>query len=341
MLKLDKSLTTPFQFKQSGQLLDSFGRSKKKLRISITDRCNMRCHYCMPEDPEWLPRNQILSFEELLHLAGLFVRELGISNIRVTGGEPLLRKGVVDFVASLQDLRAQGLERVSMTSNATLLGRHAAGLKEAGLDDINISLDAMTPELFQRMTKSELTPVLSGILAARDAGIPIKLNAVVIRDENEQEVLPLVAWAHEHGLPLRFIEFMPLDGKGGWKPERVVPEAEIIALLQQQYAVEALPRTREPARYYRLDGDYQIGVISTVSNPFCASCDRVRLTATGEVFPCLFSPKGAELKQSLRAGASDAELVEHIREAIWHKGKGFVEVAGYVQRDASMHTLGG
>lgn len=335
------SLTPAFAPKSSGALLDSFGRSKHKLRISVTDRCNMRCHYCMPEDPEWLPRHQILSFEELHRLAGLFVQTLGVRNIRVTGGEPLLRKGVVEFIADLQELRAQGLERVSLTSNATLLGRHAAGLKAAGLDDINISLDAMEPELFQRMTKSELAPVLSGILAARDTGIPIKLNAVVIKDENEQEILPLTAWAREHGLPLRFIEFMPLDGKGSWRPERVVPEAEIIARLQQQYAVEALPRTREPARYYRLDGDYQIGVISTVSNPFCASCDRVRLTATGEIFPCLFSPKGADLKHSLRTGASDAELAELIRAAVWRKGKGFVEVAGYVQRDASMHTLGG
>ena len=330
-----------FSLDQGRQLQDRFGRSKHKLRISITDRCNMRCHYCMPEDPAWLPRSQILSFEQLLRLAGLFVRELGIRSIRITGGEPLLRKGAVDFIAALQALRAEGLERVSLTSNATLLERHAAGLKAAGLDDINISLDAMNPTLFERMTKSPLEPVLRGILAAREAGLAIKLNAVVIRDENEQEILPLVAWAREHGLPLRFIEFMPLDGKGGWRPERVVPEAEIIARLQQRYAVAALPRTREPARYYLLDGDYRIGVISTVSNPFCASCDRVRLTATGKIFPCLFSPRGVDLKHALRAGASDAELIARIRAAVWHKGKGFVDVAGYVQRDATMHTLGG
>lgn len=325
----------------NGPLQDSFGRSKQKLRISITDRCNMRCHYCMPEDPEWLPRNQILSFEELHRLAALFVRELGIRNIRVTGGEPLLRKGVTDFIDGLNDLREQGLERISLTSNAILLSRYAPALKAAGLDDVNISLDAMNPELFARMTKGELAPVLAGILAARDAGIPVKLNAVVIRDENEQEILPLTAWAHSHGLPLRFIEFMPLDGKGGWRPERVVPESEIIARLQEHYAVEPVPRTREPATYYRLDDDYQIGVISTVSNPFCASCDRVRLTATGEIFACLFSPLSTGLKESLRAGASDADLAEIVRGAVWRKGKGFIESAGYVQRDTTMHALGG
>lgn len=325
----------------TGPLQDRFGRSKQKLRISITDRCNMRCHYCMPEDPEWLPRDQILSFEELQRLAALFVRELGIRNIRVTGGEPLLRKGVTDFIAGLNELRADGLERISLTSNAILLSRYAPALKAAGLDDINISLDAMDPELFQRMTKGDLAPVLAGILAARDAGIPVKLNAVVIRDENEQEILPLTAWARSHGLPLRFIEFMPLDGKGGWRPERVVPEAEIINRLQQHYTVEPVPRTREPATYYRLDGDYQIGVISTVSNPFCASCDRVRLTATGEIFACLFSPLSTGLKESLRAGASDADLAELIRGAVWRKGKGFIESAGYVQRATTMHALGG
>src|SRR5690606_38129118 len=324
-----------------GPLLDRFGRTKHKLRISITDRCNMRCHYCMPEDPEWLPRDQILSFEELHRLAALFVRELGIRNSRVTGGEPLLRKGVTDFIAALKALRDDGLERVSLTSNAVLLDRHATALKAAGLDDVNISIDAMDPELFQRMTKGNLEQVLRGILAARDAGIPVKLNAVVIRGDNEQEILPLTDWASRHELPLRFIEFMPLDGRGGWRPERVVPEAEIIDRLRTRYSVEPLPRTREPATYYQLDGGYRIGIMSTVSNPFCASCDRVRLTATGEIFPCLFSPVSTGLKESLRAGATDAELTALIRKAVWHKGKGFIESAGYVQRAATMHALGG
>lgn len=325
----------------AGPLLDRYGRSKHKLRISVTDRCNLRCNYCMPDDPEWLPRTELLSFEELHRLAGLFVRDLGIRNIRVTGGEPLLRKGIVGFVEQLNSLRSQGLRRISLTSNGLLLPRLAADLKAAGVDDINISIDAMDPALFERMTKGDLASVLAGILAARDAGIPVKLNAVVIRDDNEQEILPLTDWARSHGLPLRFIEFMPLDGKGGWSPQRVVPEAEIIARLRSRYAVEPLPRTREPATYYQLDGDYRIGVISTVSNPFCASCDRVRLTAVGDIYPCLFSPVSTGLKEAIRAGGDDEQLLALIRGAVWRKGKGFAESAGYVQRAATMHALGG
>ncbi len=324
-----------------GPLEDRFGRSKHKLRISVTDRCNFRCHYCMPEDPQWLPREEILSFEELLRLCRLFVTELGLRRIRITGGEPLLRKNIEHFVASLQPLRAQGLERISMTSNGTLLARHAAALKAAGLDDINVSIDALDAELFEHMTHGALEPVLDGILAARDAELPVKLNAVVIRDQNEQEIVPLAEWAYQQNVSLRFIEFMPLDGNGGWNPQRVVPEAEIIERLRRRFAIEALPRTREPATYYLLDGRYRLGVISTISKPFCSSCDRVRITATGDIYPCLFSPVSMALREPLREGASDGELEQIIREAIWRKGKGFVESAGYVQRAAGMHTLGG
>ncbi|RFA31148.1 GTP 3',8-cyclase MoaA [Alkalilimnicola ehrlichii] len=326
---------------ESTALVDRFGRSKQKLRISITDRCNFRCGYCMPEDPEWLPREALLSYEELLRLAKLFVTELGIRRIRVTGGEPLLRKGVDRFVASLSALREAGLERISMTSNGVLLRRYAPALVAAGLDDVNVSIDAISPARFQALTKGDLQPVLAGIEAAQAAGLPVKLNAVVIRDHNEDEILPLVRWAYRQRVPLRFIEFMPLDGNGAWSPQKVVPEAEIIERLSPHFAIEQLPRTREPARYYRVNGDYRLGVISTVSNPFCESCDRVRLTATGEIFPCLFSPVGVDLKAPLRAGAGDAELVERIRAAVWQKGRGFAVSAGYVQRSVSMHSLGG
>jgi len=326
---------------QAGRLSDRFGRSKHKLRVSLTDRCNFRCTYCMPDDPQWLPRHEILSFEELERLIRLFVTELGIRHLRLTGGEPLLRKGVEDFVARLQPLRERGLQRISMTSNGTLLERLAAPLKAAGLDDLNISLDSMSAERFAALTKGDLAQVLAGIVAARDAGIPLKLNAVVIRGQNEDDILPLVEWARAQAVPLRFIEFMPLDGKGDWGPQKVVPEAEIIAALARRFRVEPLPRTREPATYYRLDGEFLVGVISTVSNPFCASCDRVRLAATGEIYPCLFSPMGVDLKTPLRTGASDDELVERIRQAVWRKGKGFAESAGYVRRAVGMHSMGG
>ncbi len=327
---------------RSDPLADRFGRSKRKLRLSLTDRCNFRCGYCMPEEPEWVPRSQLLSYEELHNLAGLFVRRMGVDAIRVTGGEPLMRRGVVDFIRRLGSLRGQGLKRVSMTTNAALLERHAAGLVAAGLDDVNISIDSLDPDRFRSMTGGgELEPVLRGIRAARDAGLPAKLNAVVIRDTNEYDILPLTRWAASEGVPLRFIEFMPLDGRGGWQPERVVPERDMVAALEQEFTVERLPRTREPATYYRLDGAFLLGIISTVSNPFCGSCDRVRVTATGELYPCLFSPVCSDLKGPLRAGADEPELERIIRGGVWRKGKGFQETQGYVERTISMHGLGG
>ncbi len=336
-------LVTPQGFPPAtGPLVDRFERSKHKLRLSLTDRCNFRCHYCMPEDPEWLPREQLLSFEEFERVSRVFITRLGIDRIRLTGGEPLMRRGVSGFVGQLNGLRELGLERISMTSNGVPLRRHAADLAAAGLDDINISIDSIDPERFRRMTGGgELDTVLAGIRAARNAGLGMKLNAVVIRGDNEDDIVPLTEWAMGEGVPLRFIEFMPLDARGGWQPQRVVPEREIIDRLAERHSVEATPRTREPATYYRVDGAYSLGVISTVSNPFCATCDRVRVTATGEIYPCLFSPMNTDLKTPLRDGASDDDLEHVIRGAVWRKGKGFAESAGYVQRAITMHGLGG
>jgi len=325
-----------------GLLEDRFGRSKKKLRLSLTDRCNFRCGYCMPEDPEWVPRSQLLSYEELESVARLFVDKLGITNIRLTGGEPLVRRGVPGFVARLDALRAIGLKRISLTTNAALLDRHAGALAEAGLDDVNISIDSLDPERFRAMTGGgEVEGVLRGIRAARDAGLSMKLNAVVIRGENEDDVLPLARWAREEGIPLRFIEFMPLDARGGWQPQKVVPEADIVAALEREFQVARLPRSREPATYYTLNGGYRIGVIATVSNPFCSTCDRVRVTAMGEIYPCLFSPHCTDLKTPLRDGAGEDDLLQVIRGAVWNKDKGFIENSGYVQRSITMHGLGG
>jgi cyclic pyranopterin phosphate synthase len=327
---------------KGGALVDRFGRSKKKLRLSLTDRCNFRCGYCMPEDPEWLPKEQILTYEELHGIAEMFVTRMGVTNIRLTGGEPLVRRGVPKFLGRLAELKGSGLERISMTTNGVLLPRHAKALVEAGLDDANVSIDSLDPERFRAMTGGgDVDQVLEGIRAARDAGLSLKLNAVVIRGENEDDVVPLARWARQEGVPLRFIEFMPLDARGGWQPERVVPEREIIEALSEHFEVEPIPRTREPATYYMLDGDYRLGVISTVSNPFCSSCDRVRVTATGEIYPCLFSPVCTDLKTPLRDGAGPADLERVIRGAVWRKGKGFVESAGYVDRAITMHGLGG
>jgi len=328
-----------------GPLKDRHGRVKRKLRVSLTDRCNFRCPYCMPDSPEFMERADRLSRRELHQLLRLFVAELGVTHLRLTGGEPLLRRDLEAVVAECGELRALGLQRISLTTNAALLARRAAGLKAAGLDDLNISLDALTPDTFALLSGNrEVQPVLDGIAAAQAAGLPLKLNTVVVRGVNEDEILPLTRWAVAQNLPLRFIEFMPLDGRHEWSQQRVVTEAEILERLRREFAVHELPRGNDPAAYFELHGhgaQSRIGVIATVSNPFCASCDRLRLTADGKLYPCLFSPKGTALREPLRAGASDAELMALIRDTVWHKDAGYVAHPGYAERRIAMNALGG
>ena len=324
------------------RLQDQHGRSKRKLRVSLTDRCNLRCPYCMPDHPQWLPKAQILRREELIRLLTLFVTQGGIRELRLTGGEPLLRRDLAEIIRECGSLRAQGLERISLTTNGLLLPQQAAKLAEAGLDDLNVSLDALTGAAFARMSGGHGSPeqVLSGIRAARDAALPVKINSVIIRGYNEHEVLPLVRWACAEDVPLRFIEFMPLDGRGEWSAERVISEAEMLAPLRDEFQLEAQPETDEPARYYRVNGRYTLGVISTISKPFCKRCDRLRLTATGELYSCLFAERGLDLRALLRGTAQDAELLAAIRGEVWNKGKGYL-ANGYVERPISMHALGG
>ncbi len=323
-------------------LSDARGRVKRKLRLSLTDRCNLRCVYCMPDTPKWLPKAQILRQDEIIRLARLFVEELGITDIRLTGGEPLLRADVVDIVAALDSLRPLGLERIAMTSNGGRLPRVADALRAAGLDDINISLDARTPETFTRLTGGgKVEPVLDGIAAARAAGLPVKINSVVIRDHNEHEVLPLLRWAMDADMTLRFIEFMPLDGRGYWNADRVFTQDEIVAALRQHHQIDALPETDDPARYFSVDGDHRFGIISTISKPFCRRCDRVRMSSTGTLYSCLFSAAGEDLRAPLRAGADDQALARQIRGHVWHKEAGYAERPGYVERPITMHVLGG
>ena len=325
-----------------GAVADRRGRRKRKLRVSLTDRCNLRCPYCMPDQPQWLPKSQILRQEELMRLLGLFVGRLGIQELRLTGGEPLLRKDLQVIVRQCQSLREQGLARLSLTSNGILMPAHAAALRNAGLDDVNISLDALDEAVFARMSggHGSAAEVTAGILAARDAGLPVKINTVVMRGGNENEILPLVRWARHHVIPLRLIEFMPLDGGGAWSAERVVPEDEMLAPLRAELTLEPMPVTDEPARYYRVNGDYALGVISTISKPFCQRCDRLRLTATGELYACLFSAKGRNLRDLLRQGADDETLLEAIRQQVWFKEEGYA-ATGYVERPITMHALGG
>lgn len=321
-------------------LIDSHGRTKRKLRISLTDRCNFRCTYCMPEHPDWLPRASLLDRGEVVRLAGLFV-DHGIEQIRLTGGEPLLRRDLVECVRAIDGLRERGLRRLSMTTNASRIAPLAATLVEAGIDDFNVSLDAVDPAIFQQLTRRDVAPVLDGIRALQDAGASVKLNAVVVRGANEAEVVPLLEWAMARGLPLRFIEYMPLDAPGHWQREAVVSEAEMLAAIGERHRVETVPRGSDPASPYLVDGHYPLGIISTVSQPFCASCDRLRLTATGELFTCLFSATGTPLGARLREGADDVALEALVRRAVWLKDAGYASRPGPVDRATTMHAMGG
>lgn len=321
-------------------LTDRHGRTKRKLRISLTDRCNFRCTYCMPENPDWLPRASLLARDEIVRLASLFV-DNGIDQIRLTGGEPLLRRDLLECVREIGALRERGLSRLSMTTNASRIAPRARELVAAGIDDFNVSLDAISPDTFRRLTLREIAPVLDGIDALADAGASVKLNAVVIRGDNERDVVPLLEWAMARGLPLRFIEYMPLDAPGQWKRDAVVSEAEMLAAISESHEVEARPRSSDPATPYLIDGRYPLGIISTVSNPFCSTCDRLRLTATGELFTCLFSPLGTPLGARMREGIADDVLTEQVRRAVWLKDAGYASRPGPVDRPLTMHAMGG
>ncbi|MFU8925189.1 GTP 3',8-cyclase MoaA [Acinetobacter puyangensis] len=324
---------------QSSQLVDQFGRYKRKLRISLTDRCNFRCDYCMPDHPEWLAKKDLLSFEELLKFCQIMVK-LGIEHIRLTGGEPLMRQGIVHFIENLQHLKIHGLKRISMTSNAFYLKKYAIALKQAGLDDINISLDSIRADTFFNMTQKQIGPVLEGITAAQQAGLKIKLNCVVLADKNANEIVELTQWAYQRRLPLRFIEYMPLDQPEHWQRDKVMSEDEIIQKLKPYFQIQKQQRQHDPATIYRLNEHYDLGVISTISKPFCQSCDRLRLTATGELFTCLFANTGTPLRALLQPN-QEQFLLATIQQAVWYKKAGFIAHQQAPVRKISMHAIGG
>ncbi|AOA59951.1 GTP 3',8-cyclase MoaA [Acinetobacter larvae] len=321
------------------KLVDQYQRHKTKLRISLTDRCNFRCLYCMPEHPVWLNKKEILTFAQLYKFCRVMV-QLGITHIRLTGGEPLMRQGVVEFIQHLQQLRALGLQRISMTSNAFYLAPLAHALKQAGLDDLNISLDSLDADHFLHMTHKALQPVLAGISAALEANIALKLNCVLLKGENDQEILNLVHWAYLQQIPLRFIEYMPLDAPQHWQREKVVDEDDIIALVSQHYHVEKQQRQHDPATIYLLNQHYPLGIISTISKPFCLSCNRLRLTANGEFLSCLFSNQGGSLSDLLREPDEQA-LIQTILSSVWHKPAGYIAHQAAPQRKITMHNIGG
>ncbi|MGH2871069.1 MAG: GTP 3',8-cyclase MoaA [Solirubrobacteraceae bacterium] len=326
-------------------LRDGHGRVIGDLRVSVTDRCNFRCQYCMPaEGLPWLEREDVLTFEEITRLVSLFA-SMGVSDVRLTGGEPLVRRDFPALAAMLADV--DGVHDLSLTTNGFLLARDAERLVRAGIDRFNVSLDSLQRDRFYQLTRRDaLDKVLHGleVLASFPEAHPIKINAVAIRGFTELEVLPFAQLARSTPYQVRFIEFMPLDADHAWTPDQVLTGAEIRAAIEQVHRLEPEPREASAtARIYRFaDGRGRIGFINPVSEPFCSDCNRVRLTADGRLRTCLFSLRETDLRTPLRTGATDADLEEMIRNAVWLKElKHHVGEPGFVQPARTMSAIGG
>ncbi|QDU81723.1 Cyclic pyranopterin monophosphate synthase [Polystyrenella longa] len=327
-------------------LTDTFGRQHNNLRISVTDRCNLRCFYCMPADNvQFMDRKHLLTFEEIEQFVRMVVK-VGVNKIRITGGEPLVRKDLHLLIAELHKIPE--LIDIGITTNAMLLPEQAHLLKEAGLSRVNISLDALSPEKFKQITRREgYEKTLEGIQAAQDAGFdPIKINAVSVRGVTEEEIVPFGEFARKTGLEIRFIEFMPLDAENAWEREKVLFAHEIIEKL----STEIMPLeptgnnapTAPATEFQFADGIGKIGFISSVSRPFCQNCNRFRLTADGKMRNCLFSLEETDIKSLLRAGASEEEVLAAVRGSIHDKKEGHeINTARFIQPDRPMHSIGG
>jgi GTP 3',8-cyclase len=328
-------------------LTDSYGRVATDLRVSLTDRCNLRCDYCMPaEGLDWLPKPELLTDDEVVRLIRIGVERLGIAEVRFTGGEPLLRRGLVDVVARTAALRPR--PEISLTTNGIGLGRLAGPLHAAGLDRVNVSLDTLRPETFRTLARRDrLGDVLAGLAAAAATGLaPVKVNTVLMRGKNDDEAVPLARFCLEHGYQLRFIEQMPLDAQHGWRRVNMVTADEILAALSAEFSLipdDPEARGSAPAEAFLVDGGpAQIGVIGSVTRPFCGSCDRVRLTADGQVRNCLFARSESDMRGPVRAGASDAEIADLWRLAVASKLPGHgINDPGFLQPSRPMSAIGG
>jgi cyclic pyranopterin phosphate synthase len=347
-LSPDSALAEPVQRDQL-VLADAHGRVATDLRVSLTDRCNLRCAYCMPpEGLDWLPGADVLTDEEILRLITIGVERLGITTVRLTGGEPLLRKNLELLVAGVAALSP--VPEIALTTNGIGLAARAEKLAAAGLKRINISLDTLDPDTFARMSRRRRLPdVLAGVIAAREAGLnPVKINTVLLRGINDHEAFDLLRWAMAEQVQLRFIEQMPLDPQHGWTRDEMITAAEIMERLGQHVQLiedpeDLLARGSAPAELFRVVGsDYSVGIIASVSKPFCGACDRVRLTADGQVRNCLFARTESDLRTPLRSGASDADIARRWVAAVAGKQPGHgINDPSFLQPDRPMSAIGG
>ncbi|MGC4760627.1 GTP 3',8-cyclase MoaA [Micromonospora trifolii] len=329
-----------------GVLVDRFGRVARDLRVSLTDKCNLRCTYCMPaEGLPWLAGPELLTDEEIVRLVRVAVELLGVTEVRFTGGEPLIRSGLVDIVTAVAALEPR--PRVSLTTNGIGLDRLAPALRAAGLDRVNVSLDTLDPDRFTKLTRRpRLDAVLAGLAGAAAAGLsPVKINSVLMRGLNEDEAPALLRFALDHDYQLRIIEQMPLDAQHGWARDTMVTAEEILASLRTVFDLSPDPAERgaAPAETWLVDGGpARVGVIASVTRPFCGDCDRTRLTADGQVRACLFATEESDLRAALRTGADDDELARRWRTAMWGKRAGHgIDDPTFLQPTRPMSAIGG
>jgi len=329
-------------------LKDSYNRPIRDLRVSLTDRCNFRCFYCLPHgEPPIAPKEQMLSYEEIEYVCDIFV-ELGIEKIRLTGGEPMMRRDIETIIEKLAQLKPKGLQDLALTTNGYFLPDRAQALKDAGLDRITISLDSLKRDTFKQMTGVDvLDRVLAGIEAAKSAGLqPIKINAVIVRGHNENEVADFAAFAREHEVKMRFIEFMPLDSGHEWSRADVVSGREIRERISERFPLAPLDvyRGSETSSRYRFadGGGGEVGIIAPVTEPFCGACSRIRLTADGQIRTCLFSTVEHSLRDVVRAGATRAEIIDFIESVVLKKEpRHYINDPAFVAPSRSMSFIGG
>jgi len=330
------------------QLKDSYGRTIRDLRVSLTDRCNFRCFYCLPHgEPPIAPKEQMLSYEEIERACEIFV-SLGIEKIRLTGGEPMLRRDIETIIKKLAKLKDQGLTDLALTTNGYFLPERAQALKDAGLDRVTISLDSLKRDVFKRMTGVDvLDKVLAGIHAAKDAGLePIKINAVIVRGHNEDEVADFAAFAREHDVKMRYIEYMPLDSGHDWSRTDVVSGKEIRDRIEQRFPLTKINVARgsdTSSRYQFSDGaPGEVGIIAPVTEAFCGACSRIRLTADGQIRTCLFSTVEHSLRDVIRSSASRDEVIDYIRSVVMKKEpRHFINDPGFIAPSRTMSFIGG